>query len=141
MTLSSFLAENAVKVDNIHHVASKRFLDENGQPIEWILQTITGMEDEELRKSCAVRVPVPGKKGQYQRETDYDKYLGKLAAACTVYPDLNNAELQASYHVNGAEALLKSMLTPGEYADYMTKVQEICGFDVLFEDEVDEAKN
>ena len=41
----------------------------------------------------------------------------------------------------GEEALLKTMLTPGEYAEYLGKVQEICGFDVSLQDEVDEAKN
>ena len=61
--------------------------------------------------------------------------------ACTVVPDLNNKELQDSYKVMGADALLKTMLTPGEYADYVQKVQEVCGFDTSLQDEVDEAKN
>ena len=147
MSLSAFLAENALTVDNVKFVASKRFLsdelDETGKrkPMEWEIKTITGTDDEALRKSCAKRVPIPGKKNQYQKETDYDMYLGKLAVACTVFPDLNNKELQDSYKVMGAEALLKTMLTPGEYADYIAKIQEICGFDVALQDEVDEAKN
>ena len=33
------------------------------------------------------------------------------------------------------------MLTPGEYAEYLTKIQEVCGFDTTMQDEVDEAKN
>ena len=41
----------------------------------------------------------------------------------------------------GADILLKTMLTPGEYADYLTKIQEINGFEVSFEEAVDEAKN
>jgi hypothetical protein len=64
-----------------------------------------------------------------------------LAVACTVFPDLNNKELQDSYKVMGADVLLKTMLTPGEYADYVQKVQEVCGFDTSLQDEVDEAKN
>lgn len=141
MSLSAFLAENAVPVENIKFVASKRFLGEDGNPIPWEIKTITGTEDETLRKSCAKRVPVPGKKNQYQKETDYDLYLGKLAVACTVFPNLNDKELQDSYKVMGADALLKTMLTPGEYADYLTKVQEVCGFETTLQDEVDEAKN
>ena len=62
MSLSAFLAENAVPVENIKFVASKRFLGEDGNPIPWEIKTITGTEDEALRKSCAKRVPVPGKK-------------------------------------------------------------------------------
>lgn len=141
MSLSDFFAENALPVENIKFVASKRFLDANKNPIPWEIKTITGTEDEALRKSCAKRVPVPGKKNQYQKETDYDQYLGKLAVACTVFPNLNNKELQESYKVYGADALLKTMLTPGEYAEYLTKIQEVCGFDTSFQDEVDEAKN
>lgn len=141
MSLSAFLAENALTVENVKFAASKRFMSDDGKPMLWEIKTITGTEDEALRKSCAKRVPIPGKKNQYQKETDYDMYLGKLAVACTVFPDLNNKELQDSYKVMGADALLKTMLTPGEYADYVQKVQEVCGFDTSLQDEVDEAKN
>ena len=147
MSLSAFLAENALSVENVKFVASKRFLsdelDDKGKrkPMEWEIKAITGTEDEALRKSCAKRFPVPGKKNQYQKETDYDMYLGKLAVACTVFPNLNDKDLQDSYKVMGSEALLKTMLTPGEYADYLTKVQEVCGFETTLQDEVDEAKN
>lgn len=142
MSLSAFLAKNALKVENVKFAVSKRFVDETTKkPIEWEIKAITGTEDEALRKSCAKRVPVPGKKNQYQKETDYDMYLGKLAVACTVFPNLNDKELQDSYGIMGAEALLKTMLTPGEYADYLTKVQEVCGFETTLQDEVDEAKN
>ena len=141
MNLSAFLAENALAVENVKFAASKRFMGDDGKPMLWEIKTITGTEYEALRKSCAKRVPFPGKKNQYQKETDYDMYLGKLAVACTVFPDLNNKELQDSYKVMGADALLKTMLTPGEYADYVQKVQEVCGFDTSLQDEVDEAKN
>lgn len=140
MSLSAFLAENALPIENIKYAASPRFV-EDGKPVEWEIKAITSTEDEGLRKACTKRVPVPGKKNMFQRETDYDLYLGKLAVACTVYPDLNDAALQDSYHVMGAETLLKTMLTPGEYADYLAKIQEVCGFDTSMEEEVEEAKN
>ena len=141
MTLSAFLSENAIPVENIKFAASPRFVDENKKPVEWEIKTITGTEDEALRKSCARRVPVPGKRNQYQKETDYDLYLGKLAVACTVFANLNDKGLQDSYKAMGAEALLKAMLTPGEYAAYVEKVQEVCGFSTPIQEEVDEAKN
>ena len=121
MSLSAFLAENAVAVENVKFVASKRFLSDeqdykgNRKPMEWEIKTITGTEDEALRKSCAKRVPIPGKKSQYQKETDYDMYLGKLAVACTVFPDLNNKELQDSYKVMGAESLHELHLIPSAF--------------------------
>lgn len=109
--------------------------------MEWEIKAISSTEDEALRKACTKRVPVPGKKNQFQRELDADAYLGKLAVACTVFPNLNDKELQDSYKVMGGDALLKAMLTPGEYADYLTKIQEVCGFDETLQDEVDEVKN
>lgn len=139
--LTAFFAQNAVKIENIKYVASKRFLDENKKPMEWEIQSITSQEDEALRKECTKRVPIPGKRNQFTMETDFNLYLGKLASKCTVYPNLNDVELQNSYGVMGADTLLKTMLTAGEYAEYLNKIQEINGFDVTFDDLVDEAKN
>lgn len=139
--LSAFLSQNALKVENAKYVVSKRFLDENKRPIEWEICGITSEEDEELRKSCTRKVPVPGKRNHFVPETDYNAYLGKLASRCTVFPNLNDAELQNSYGVMGADALLKVMLTPGEYADYIAKVQEVNGFESSMEELVEEAKN
>lgn len=146
-TLSAFLAENALPVENVKLVVSPRFLsaekDEKGKrkPMEWEIKAITGTEDEEIRKTCLKRVPVPGKKNRFTSELDSDAYVGKLAVACTVFPNLNDKELQDSYHVLGAEALLKAMLTSGEYLTFIQKIQELCGFDGTLQDEVDDAKN
>lgn len=139
--LSAFLSQNAVKVDNVKHAVSKRFLDKEGKSIEWEIQCVDSAEDEVLKKECTKRVPIPGRRGQYTQETDYNLYLGKLAAKCTVFPNLDDAELQDSYKVMGADKLLKTMLTPGEYTDYLVKVQEVNGFEITLEDAVEEAKN
>lgn len=139
--LSAFLAQNAKKIKNIKHVVSKRFVDDKGKPIPWEIRCITSSMDEALRKSSTKRVPVPGKRNQFTQETDFNLYLGKLAATCTVHPNLDDAELQNSYGAMGSDSLLKTMLTPGEYADYLNKVQEVNGFEVSFEEAVDEAKN
>lgn len=142
MSLSAFLAQNAKKVENAKYVASKRFVDSDGNPMEWELKCLESSEDEILRKSCTQRVQVKlGKRNQFIQETNYSLYAGKLAAECTVHPNLNDVELQNSYEVMGSEALLKAMLTPGEYADYLNKVQEVNGFEISFEEDVDEAKN
>ena len=138
---SVFMAGNAVKDETVKYVASKRFVDSKKKPVEWELKSISSDLDEALRKDCTKKVPIPGKRGQYNQETDTDKYIGKLCVACTVYPDLNNAELQDSYGVKGAEALIKTMLKPGEYTEYKAKVMEVNGYDMSMEELVDEAKN
>ncbi len=121
--LSCFLSQNVAKVENKKYVASKRFLGPDGKPMEREIKCVTSEEDDEFRKSSTKRVPIPGKKNAYVPETDYNQYLGKLAVACTVFPNLNDKELQDSYHVMDAEALLKIMLLPGEYAEYVEKIQ------------------
>lgn len=138
---SAFLAQNALKAETEKYVVSKRFLDESRKPIEWEVGPVSSDEDEALRKQHTKRLPVPGKKNVFQPTTDYDSYLASLAVKCTLFPNLHDKELQDSYGAMGAEALLKKMLLPGEYADYLQFVQTINGFDVGMEEAVEEAKN
>ena len=135
-----FMAGNALVDENVKYIASKRFV-EKGKPVEWELRAIDSDLDEAIRKECTKRVPIAGKRGQYNQETDTDKYIGRMCVACTVYPDLNNAELQDSYGVKDGVALLKKLLKPGEYTEYKAKVMEINGYDMSMEELVDEAKN
>ena len=141
----------AIKDEVVKYVATKRMgtpvLNKKGEPtgevipVEWELKAVDSETDELLRKECTKKVPIQGKRGQYTQEVDTDKYTGRLCVASTVYPDLNNAELQDSYGVKSGDALLKKMLKPGEYLDYKTKVMEVNGYDLSMEDLVDEAKN
>lgn len=139
--LTAFLAQNALKSEVEKHVVSKRFIDENKKPIKWEVGAVDSVEDEALRKSHTKRLPVPGKKNMFQPVTDFDAYSASLAVKCTIFPNLHDAELQKSYGVMGAEALLKTMLLPGEYAEYLKIVQAVNAFDVGMEETVEEAKN
>lgn len=140
--LTAFFAGNAISIENVKYIASKRFVDpETKEPIEWELSAIESTVDEEIRKECTIKKPIPGKRGQYTNDLDTDKYIGRICARCTVYPNLNDAELQESYGVKGADALLKKMLNVGEYAEYKAKVMELNGFDTSLDELVDEAKN
>lgn len=138
--LNAFLAQNAAQNESVMYVASKRFVLE-GKPVEWEIQSITSEEDEQIRRSCTKKVQAPGKKGQYTQEFDSEKYLGLLATKCIVYPNLTAVELQDSYKVMGADAVLKKMLKPGEYQNLLAKIQEINGFNIGMDDMVEEAKN
>ena len=137
---SVFMAGNTNANETVKYVASKRFV-QNKKPVEWELKAISSSLDEAIRKDCTKKVPIAGKRGQYTQDTDTDKYIGKLCVACTVYPNLNDAELQDSYGVKSGDELLKKMLLPGEYTDYKTKVMEVNGYDMSMEELVDEAKN
>lgn len=137
---SMFMVGSAAKDETVKYPASKRFV-KDGKPVDWEIKAIDSDLDEALRKDCTKRVPVVGKRGQYNQETDTDKYIAKVCVACTVYPNLNNAELQDSYGVKSGEALLKKMLLPGEYAEYKAKVMEVNGYDMSMDELVDNAKN
>lgn len=137
--LSAFLSQNKIKQENMKFVASKSFIDENGNPMEWEIRALSTSESDAIKKECTRRVKIKG--NQYTMETDTDAYVGKLAAACTVFPNLNDAALQNSYGVMGGDNLLKAMLSVGEYTAYTNKISEINGFDVAMDDIVEEAKN
>ena len=140
--MSDFSIFMAGKADeNVKYVASKRFIGSDKKPVEWEIKSIDSDLDEAIRKECTKKIPIPGKRGQFNQETDTDKYIAKMCVACTVYPNLNNAELQDSYGVKSAEALLKKMLKPGEYTEYKAKVMEVNGYDMSMDELVDEAKN
>lgn len=106
--LTAFLAQNAKKIDNVTFIASDRFVDpDTGEAMPWEICCITAAENAGLRKACMRTVPVPGRKGQFTQDFDANAYLAKVAVRCTVFPNLNDAELQQSYGVMGAEALLQ----------------------------------
>lgn len=138
--LNAFLNQNAVKKENMKYVVSERFVEE-GKPVAWEIRCITPKENNSIKKACTFQAPVQGKKGLFIPETDYDAYGCKLAAACTVFPNLNDKELQDDYGVTGAEDLLQVMLIPGEYMNYVAKVQEANGFDMGMDQLVEDAKN
>lgn len=132
---------NPVKENNMRFAASKRFVDGEGKPVLWEIKAISSKEDEAIRKKYTKMVQVTGKRGQYTQDFDVNGYLAALAVACTVYPNLNDSGLQDGYGVMGGENLLKVMLKPGEFSEYVAKVQEINGFDVAMDELVDDAKN
>lgn len=112
---AAFMAGAAEKIDNKMVVVSQRFKDEQGNPIPWEIKALTAAENDELQRGCMVNVPIPGKRGQFSRELDQTKYTAMLLAESVVEPNLHDAELQDSYGVKSAEALLSAMLCLNEY--------------------------
>lgn len=137
--LSCFLAGNVEKRENRKIVISDRFRDKKG-PLEWELRSISAAEDEAIRKTCTKNMPVTGKKGQYTQAFDANAYLAKLAVAAVVFPDLNDAELQNSYGVMGAEQLIKTMLYKDEFDRLADALMDAADMEDI-NDLVEEAKN
>lgn len=138
---SKFMKANKIQKQNVMHPVTKSLLDENGEPLLWEIKPLTTRENEKIRESCTIDVPVKGKPNQYRPKVDMTKYQSKLICAAVVSPDLNNKDLQDSYGVLTPEDLLVEMVDdPAEYTDLMVFVQQLSGFKTL-EEEIDEAKN
>ncbi|MBQ3113695.1 MAG: hypothetical protein IJC05_04955 [Phascolarctobacterium sp.] len=137
---TAFMAGAVEKIENKKVVVSNRFKDEKGKPIPFEIKALSADENDELQRRCMVNVPVPGQRGQYTRELDQIKYTAMLLTESVVYPDLNEAELQDSYGVRGAESLLRKMLYTGEYNVLAQEVMGLSKVEVLA-DLVAEAKN
>ena len=136
MALSAFLKQNKKETGNIKFAASQNFVDEKGNPIEWTLRPMTSKAAESIRKQCNSY----GKGGKVDVNTA--KFNRMVAAYCTVEPNLNDAELQDSYGVMGAEDLIVEMLdNDGEYQAYIKKCMEISGYTQGDAELVEEAKN
>lgn len=137
---AAFMAGAAEKIENKKVVVSKRFKDEQGNPIQWEIKALTAAENDELQQRSMMNVPVPGKRGQYSRELDQSKYTAMLLAESVVEPNLHDAELQDSYGVKSADALLGKMLCLNEYNVLAEAVTAMGKFESLPE-LVEAAKN
>jgi hypothetical protein len=138
--LQAFLVENAIKAENVKYLASKRFVNAEKVPIEWEIRVLGSDEDEAIKNSCKKKEFIPGTR-ESAVSLDQTKYASTLICECVVYPNLNDASLQDSYGAVGAEALVKKMLTPGEYTDLYMAVSQANGFQVGMEEKIKLAKN
>ena len=127
--------------ENTYYAATQSLCDEKGNPIQWEIKPLTTAESEDIRIACTIEVQVPGKYGTYRPKLDTKMFMAKMIAACVVYPDLNNKELQDSYGVMTPEELIKEMVdNPSEYNAFAEFVQNYNGLGESLEDKVEEAK-
>lgn len=139
MDIKAFLKENVIEKEPISYVASERFVVD-GKPVAWKLRSLTNDEIEEIRLRCTKRVPIKGTK-EIRKEIDEARLQMEIVLASIGEPDLDSEDLQSSWNVVGAEALLKAMLTPGELADLQMAALEASDFEVGMGDKIKEVKN
>lgn len=141
-SLSNFLKQNKSARKNIKYVASKEFCDEDGLAIEWELRSLTTKDDERIREECTTWIPSKKNPNVTFPKMNTKEYISKMLVNSVVYPDLHNAELQDSYGVKTTEDLLYELIdNPGEYADFGAFVQNLNGFNISFDEKVQEGKN
>ncbi len=135
MNNRGFYLENALEPKNEKYVVSQRFLDENKEPMEWELRSLTRLEDEDILHACM-------KKSILGYELDNFKYIGMSMASAVVDPTLNEAEMQDAYNVKSSHELLRAMLTAKEFNALQRRVSfignEMVDLDkVFYEDTVE----
>lgn len=121
--MNAFLKQNKKnETESIKFAASKKFVDEKGKPIEWEIKALTSKKAEEIRTLCN---KIVGNKVI----TDNALWQRSMAAACTVFPNLNDAELQDSYGVmTPADLIIELLDNDAEYQAYCTECSKICGY-------------
>lgn len=130
-TIKSFLKQNKKHSENI-----KLKLDSFDEEIE--LRIITGREYDRIQDKCYVNRA--GLKGRQEPKLDMAKFNNLLCSASMVVPDLQDAELQASYGVVGEQDLYGEMFTFAEHLKILNAITNTSGFND-FNELVDEAKN
>ncbi len=113
---------------------SDRFVDDNGEPVPFVIRSLKASEERVIRDSCTHTddngIPV----------LNTSDYQDLLITAAIVEPDLKDVELQNSYGVVGEVQVLNEMLIFGEYTNLAQAVQDFNGFK-KYTDRVEEAKN
>lgn len=142
VSLDAFLKGNAKAIENIEMIVSKRFTDQSGKPIPWILKQLTGQENNSLRKKHTKKTK--DKLGRIQEVFDSEKYQEEFIIKSIIYPDLENTKLQESYNALGAYDLLQKMLTAEEFANLQIKLSGYAEEEIIdnsIDNLVEEAKN
>lgn len=140
--LSLFLKKNKKVKTNTFYAATRSLCDNDGEPLKWEIKALTTKESEEIRESCTTEVQVTGKPGMFRPKVNSKLYIAKLIAACVVFPDLYDKELQDSYGVRTPEDLLKELVDdPNEYNSFAEFIQNFNGLDDTMENKVEKAKN
>jgi len=142
LDLQAFLKGNAKPIEDIQMVVSKRFIDNKGNPIPWILRQLTGKESNNLRKRFTKKIK--SKLGRVEEQFNSEGYQEEFIVNSVIYPDLTDARLQQSYNALGAYDLLQKMLSADELANLQIKISGFAEEEIIEESMdnlVEQAKN
>ena len=130
LNMKAFLKSNAKAVKDEEYIASERFVDEQGNPIPWKLRILGSDEIEAIERRCKRR-EFNISNHEYKTAIDKTALATEMVCAAIVFPNLNDADLQASYGTVGASLTVKAMLTPNEYRGLVIAVLKVSGYKML----------
>ena len=116
---------------------SKRFQDENGNLIPFIIRQISQAENEEIVKKATKTKKIRGVPQEY---VDGAEVSRRLVVAATIDPDFTSKEICDAYGVLDPLMVPGKMLLSGEYNRLLDEITSFSGFESL-EDLETEAKN
>lgn len=133
MNMKAFLKENNKKVTIVDYIATTRIIDpETGEPPLWQLKILSVEDFERLRDKHKIKKVVNNK---IQVDFDEKKFSEEFVTSCIVYPKLTDVELQESYGVMGEYALLKEILTTGEFLALEEEINKLHSYDAKREED------
>lgn len=143
--MDAFLKQNVTVPNQVGYVASNKFKDSEGKLIPWKIKIL---ETKEFNKIMSKNTPTKiidkngNNKGKMTEIEQGFAVMETLIERCVVYPNLNDSALQDSWGVIGAVELAQKMLTPGEFTDLASAIQQAHGFDSGTQcDLIEETKN
>ncbi|WP_020620261.1 phage tail assembly chaperone [Paenibacillus daejeonensis] len=138
--MAFFMKGKAKAVPDEEVVVSKRYKDDEGNPIPFILRALPTDRIEELQEECTK--PIKRKGRVVDRELDQKRFIARIGVESTIYPEFRDSELLASYGLTDPVAVVKMILSlPGEYGEWINAVQRVNGFDEEFDELTEDAKN
>lgn len=138
--IKAFL-QSPVMGDTKEVFVSKRFKDESGNPVPFVIRVIDQETNERLIHSAMRRKKI---NGQIVQELDNEKYGKLLVQSCVAEPDFSREEFCSHYKTMDPLEVPGRMLTIGEYSRLVYAIKEFNEL-VTSEDELsaleEEAKN
>ena len=141
MSFKMFMLKDSYSEEINKIVASERFKDETGNPVEWEVKKLSSAELDRISQDCMREVQIPGKPFHYRYKTDIFEMRDTLIDKAVIKPDLRNVDLQDFYGVSSPIDLLYKLLPDNqEFSKFIAFVQEL-NTPAPLEEEVEKVKN
>ena len=114
--LSAFLKPAYLREEK-EIVISKRFVDENGEPVPFKIRSISQEENEQITKASRRQRKVSGTVQEYLDTIEYGR---RMVVTGTVFPDFRDKQLCEAYGTLDPMQVPSKMLQAGEFAALMT---------------------
>jgi len=124
--LNAFL-HPAEEVKEKEIIISKRFLDENGDPVPFKIRALTQAENEQIVKKSMHLVKTRFRQ-QTEKKLDDLEYTRRLIVTATVEPDFTSEEICAAYGTIDPLEVPGKMLLAGEYSILVDEIIDLSGF-------------